>query len=867
SSLAFSIAASKKRPPIRHSPRTPRSHMDGIKRHTPKTVGFETPPPINNLTPTLQDSLNYSSGGSFIGNCSYKPTQNATGESSELSSIYRKVGISKASIYDSSPSMEQSSRVSERRKDSLVTLFNSKLNSRSPSIPWSDDVIKFRQDARTHMETVEEGEGHIANDEDDTPHLFRSKNAISQSFAAKNLKSLREGFVPDDCSYDEVDKAHFREPLKSIENQLPFSGKSMKSNNAVLQNSLGVRKRSFDCVDKSPLSKGLLRQLQSKTGMTSEFASLGVYGDEHRLKRSNSLKSVTEHDMRRLSTSTQISTVLGRNHTFGDFSELSSVENPRMDSHISGAGYLPDFSNIESFDYSASPVFFSHRKSPSMELNSGSLSELKSSDELRIEVSPVTHISETKLSSPGSASLDSPKDGTEEPVLDVSHLSPIATTDPSISSPIYHSKSNVSFHIESDSDTSEDELNLSDIVPFASYTNIDRRSNLGDTSNDDHSKSHEEHSVEKSECSKVSISIDYATPQKVNQSDVMMCSPDLSQNKSRSLSLPTNNGSHLYIPRNSSNPSNIEPQSTALSRGLFSSSTNTNNEKNPGLVDGSVISDTPLQSMNTSLNTTGSDVEHSMQELSIEEKSDPLKTPGQLKSPLDSPPGVRTHPLVKPLIKNTRFKSVTSDSSFGSEGLGCGLCRTPLPRGLPGLGIMTPAARTPAGLNAANTPFRTPKSVRRGPAPEKEDDKRILGTPDYLAPELLLQKDHGPEVDWWSLGVCLYEFLTGIPPFNDQTPELVFQNILNRDIAWPEDDEAVYPPAQQVIEQLLMFDPNLRPKAKDLRVHELFETTDWENLQDLTMPFIPEPDDETDTAYFDARNSLQHVQMSGFDWN
>lgn len=39
---------------------------------------------------------------------------------------------------------------------------------------------------------------------------------------------------------------------------------------------------------------------------------------------------------------------------------------------------------------------------------------------------------------------------------------------------------------------------------------------------------------------------------------------------------------------------------------------------------------------------------------------------------------------------------------------------------------------------------------------------------------------HGPEVDWWALGVCLYEFMTGIPPFNDETPQKVFENILSR---------------------------------------------------------------------------------------
>lgn len=77
------------------------------------------------------------------------------------------------------------------------------------------------------------------------------------------------------------------------------------------------------------------------------------------------------------------------------------------------------------------------------------------------------------------------------------------------------------------------------------------------------------------------------------------------------------------------------------------------------------------------------------------------------------------------------------------------------------------------------TPFRTPKSVRRHAL---KSDERIFGTPDYLAPELLLMQGHGPAVDWWALGVCLYEFMTGIPPFNDETPEKVFENILNKSI-------------------------------------------------------------------------------------
>ena len=51
----------------------------------------------------------------------------------------------------------------------------------------------------------------------------------------------------------------------------------------------------------------------------------------------------------------------------------------------------------------------------------------------------------------------------------------------------------------------------------------------------------------------------------------------------------------------------------------------------------------------------------------------------------------------------------------------------------------------------------------------------MIGTPDYLAPEILLGTGHGQSVDWWALGVILFEFITGIPPFNDATAEQIFQ--------------------------------------------------------------------------------------------
>ncbi|XP_070709166.1 serine/threonine-protein kinase greatwall [Pempheris klunzingeri] len=170
--------------------------------------------------------------------------------------------------------------------------------------------------------------------------------------------------------------------------------------------------------------------------------------------------------------------------------------------------------------------------------------------------------------------------------------------------------------------------------------------------------------------------------------------------------------------------------------------------------------------------------------------------------------------------------------------------------------------QTPQPMSTSHTPFRTPKSVRRGALPV--EGAPILGTPDYLAPEILLGKPHDFMVDWWALGVCLFEFLTGVPPFNDEMPQLVFQNILNRDIPWPEGEEELSANARDAIEILLTMDATKRAGLKELKCHALCEGLDWDNLQDQPMPFIPQPEDETDTSYFEARNNAQHIAVSGF---
>ncbi|KAJ3217914.1 hypothetical protein HDU67_007065 [Dinochytrium kinnereticum] len=141
----------------------------------------------------------------------------------------------------------------------------------------------------------------------------------------------------------------------------------------------------------------------------------------------------------------------------------------------------------------------------------------------------------------------------------------------------------------------------------------------------------------------------------------------------------------------------------------------------------------------------------------------------------------------------------------------------------------------------------------------RHSSKALLGTPDYLAPELLLGLDHGPVVDWWALGVCMYEMLVGIPPFADETPELIFRNILNHDIQWPEDD-GITEAAKDLVSRLLNPDPTARLRADGIKKHEFFAGIDWDNLREQPAPFIPAPSDNTDTSYFEARNTRPDIQ-------
>lgn len=137
------------------------------------------------------------------------------------------------------------------------------------------------------------------------------------------------------------------------------------------------------------------------------------------------------------------------------------------------------------------------------------------------------------------------------------------------------------------------------------------------------------------------------------------------------------------------------------------------------------------------------------------------------------------------------------------------------------------------------------------------DEGRILGTPEYLAPEILRHEDHGPEVDWWSLGVCLFEMLSGMTPFYAESASEVFDNILTyRHLEWGElvMGGSISLEARDLIVRLLEPDRNRRIQSADIKAHAFFRTIDWRELRSREAPLRPRPGHPLDTSRFDARN-------------
>ncbi|XP_015340543.1 microtubule-associated serine/threonine-protein kinase 2 isoform X3 [Marmota marmota marmota] len=140
-------------------------------------------------------------------------------------------------------------------------------------------------------------------------------------------------------------------------------------------------------------------------------------------------------------------------------------------------------------------------------------------------------------------------------------------------------------------------------------------------------------------------------------------------------------------------------------------------------------------------------------------------------------------------------------------------------------------------------------------------DKQVCGTPEYIAPEVILRQGYGKPVDWWAMGIILYEFLVGCVPFFGDTPEELFGQVISDEIVWPEGEDALPPDAQDLTSKLLHQNPLERlgtGSTYEVKQHPFFTGLDWTGLLRQKAEFIPQLESEDDTSYFDTRSERYH---------
>ena len=131
----------------------------------------------------------------------------------------------------------------------------------------------------------------------------------------------------------------------------------------------------------------------------------------------------------------------------------------------------------------------------------------------------------------------------------------------------------------------------------------------------------------------------------------------------------------------------------------------------------------------------------------------------------------------------------------------------------------------------------------------------LCGTPEYLAPEMIQSKGHHKAVDWWALGILLYEMLVGYPPFFDESPFKIYEKILEGKLQFP---KWIDPRAKDLIKGLLTLDPtkrlgSLKRGVQDIKKHKYYAGIDWDVLLSKKIP-APIPvrlSKEGDSRYFD----------------
>ncbi|XP_066305597.1 uncharacterized protein [Miscanthus floridulus] len=136
-----------------------------------------------------------------------------------------------------------------------------------------------------------------------------------------------------------------------------------------------------------------------------------------------------------------------------------------------------------------------------------------------------------------------------------------------------------------------------------------------------------------------------------------------------------------------------------------------------------------------------------------------------------------------------------------------------------------------------------------------------VGTPDYIAPEVLLKKGYGMECDWWSLGAIMYEMLVGYPPFYADDPITTCRKIVHwrNHLKFPEDAKLSNEARDLICRLLCDVDHRIGSAGADqIKAHPWFRGVAWDKLYEMEAAFKPQVNDELDTQNFMKFEELEN---------
>jgi protein kinase A len=137
----------------------------------------------------------------------------------------------------------------------------------------------------------------------------------------------------------------------------------------------------------------------------------------------------------------------------------------------------------------------------------------------------------------------------------------------------------------------------------------------------------------------------------------------------------------------------------------------------------------------------------------------------------------------------------------------------------------------------------------------------LCGTPEYLAPEIILSKGYNKAVDWWALGVLIYEMAAGYPPFFADQPIQIYEKIVSGKVRFPSHFSSEL---KELLRNLLQVDltkryGNLKNGVNDIKNHRWFSSTDWIAVYQKKLPrvpLVPKLTHSGDTRHFEQYEEL-----------